>query len=827
MRRIPLDGSRIEHLTGGWSMTVAASGEWQMPAEIPADTEWHAARVPGTAAQALSDAGLYDTDNPAPLHDKDIWYRARISSRATGRHILVFEGLATIAEGWLDGEPILISDSMFEAREVEVDLTGDAELALCFRALEPHLSRKGPRAKWRTQLAKSQGLRLIRTTLLGHMPGWCPEIHAVGPWRPISLISAQDTFAEITKIHSGLLEDGTGKLEVSLTLPGEYQDARLACAGQMAELARDQAGVMTAVVNIPDVEPWWPHTHGNPRLYDVALVLGDELIHITRTGFRRIEAERGADGKEFAIRINGERVFCRGAVWTNADLLSLPGDTESYRPWLDLAREANMNMLRVGGTMVYENKAFFELCDEFGILVWHDFQFANFDYPVKDAEFTEKVSREAEAFLKATQGSPSFTVACGGSEILQQAAMMGLPAERWSGPLTNEILPEAVARHRPDVVYVENSPSGGAMPFSPNEGVTHYFGVSAYRAPIEDARRAEVKFAAECLAFSNVPEPATVEAHLPAGTGHNPEWKARVPRDRGVGWDFEDIRDHYVEYLYGEKPLDLRYGDPERYLDLGRAAVAEMMEAVFAEWRRKGSPTSGGLIWNYQDLVPGLGWGVVDATGEPKSAWYALKRAFRPLQISLTDEGTNGLAVHLINDTADLRPVTVELACLREGRIPVVSGSLDIDVASRSVQSVAATEIIGAFFDMTYAFRFGPPSHDVTIARLVDRQTGQEIAQGFHFPLGRRQALNRPEISATLEASGDGAPVLRLSSDCLAQSVHIRDDGFRPSDNWFHLEPGREKCIRLAKRDGISAERQPAGEIASLGSNRRFTYSAG
>ncbi|MXN66614.1 glycoside hydrolase family 2 protein [Stappia sp. GBMRC 2046] len=808
-------------------MTVAASGEWQIPADIPAETQWHAARVPGTAARALTDAGLYDPENPDPLHDKDVWYRARITPRTTGRHTIVFEGLATIAEGWLDGEPILISDSMFAAQEVEVELSGDAELCLCFRALEPHLSRKGPRAKWRTQLAKSQGLRLIRTTLLGHMPGWCPEIHAVGPWRPVSMFSAQDTFAEIVEIRSDLLEDGTGKLDISLRLADDPRNVYLACAGQMAEFLRDETGQLRASLEIPDVEPWWPHTHGTSRLYDVVLVLGDELVHLMRTGFRRIEIDRGADGTEFALKINGERIFCRGAVWTNADLLSLPGDRESYRPWLELAREANMNMLRVGGTMVYETRDFFELCDELGILVWHDFQFANFDYPVKDPEFADKVSREAEAFLAATQGSPSFAVACGGSEILQQAAMMGLPPERWSGPLTNEILLEATTRQRPDVAYVENSPSGGAMPFSPNEGVTHYFGVSAYRAPIEDARRADVKFAAECLAFANVPEPVTVETRLPAGIGHSPEWKARVPRDRGVGWDFEDIRDHYVEYLYGEKPLDLRYGDPERYLDLGRAAVAEVMEAVFAEWRREGSRTAGGLIWNYQDLMPGLGWGVVDATGEPKSAWYALKRAFRPLQIALTNEGTNGLDVHLINDTAETRPVTVELACLRDGRIPVVSGSMEIDLGRHCAQKVAATQIIGAFFDTTYAFRFGPPAHDVTVARMSDRETGEELAHAFQFPLGRGKALHANDIAVTLETPSEGEAMLVLSCDCFAQSVHIRDDGFRPSDNWFHLAPGREKRIRLTRRHGIPADRQPSGEVAALGSSRRFTYSAG
>src|SRR5690606_6887408 len=138
------------------------------------------------------------------------------------------------------------------------------------------------------------------------------------------------------------------------------------------------------------------------------------------------------------------------------DIVDLPGTRERYEPLLKLAADAGMNMLRIGGTMAYETPDFFALCDELGILVWQDFQFANFDYPANDPAFIENVRTEVAQFLNALAASPSLAVLCGGSEIDQQAAMLGLPETAWAGPLTRDILPVLCAAHRPDVPYVEN-----------------------------------------------------------------------------------------------------------------------------------------------------------------------------------------------------------------------------------------------------------------------------------------------------------------------------------------------------------------------------------
>ncbi|HEV2506144.1 MAG TPA: glycoside hydrolase family 2 protein [Mesorhizobium sp.] len=800
-------------------MVLTSAGAWDRP---PLDTEplqAVKAPVPGTVAGALERAGQFDRTAPRSLNTSDAWYFLDHVEEPPGPAMLHFDGLATVAEIYWNGDLVLTSGSMFIGHELAVTLTGKDRLAVCFRALAPHLDKRGPRARWRPQMITPPGLRLVRTTVLGYMPGWCPEIHATGPYRPIRLTRPGNGEPQDVHVAATLDEDGTGQLKVSFKTTGLKGSVRLICAGNEVELF-GRGGYFEGRLSIPDVAVWWPRTHGAPVLHDVEILAGGERRTIGRTGFRRIAVDRGSDGRDFVLLVNGVRVFCRGAAWTSADIVDLPGERDRYAPLLGLAADANMNMIRIGGTMLYETSEFFALCDELGIMVWQDFMFANFDYPIGDADFVMSVRVEAEQFLRGISSSPSLAVLCGGSEMAQQAAMLGLPPASWSGPLTDELLPGIAAAIRPDVPYVPNSPSGGAMPFSPHEGVTHYYGVGAYCRPLEDARRAGVRFAAESLAFANVPEQGLLDSALPAPAVHDPRWKARVPRDRGASWDFEDIREHYLALLYGVEPIRLRREDPVRYLDLSRAVTGEVMEATFAEWRRPGSSCNGALVWTFQDLLPGAGWGVMDATGMPKAAWYALKRAFRPAQIMLTDEGTNGIDVHVVNDGSTDREFIVEIACLRDGMQPVVRGTQTIMIPARRGITLPATDLFGAFFDAAYAFRFGPPAHNVTVARLKEGGSQRLVAEAFHFPLGRAEALTDAALTAVLSEE-QGRWLLTLSTDRLAQSAHIDVPGFRPSDNWFHLAPGEAKTVRLV---ALGSVEKPTGGVSALNSRATVRF---
>jgi hypothetical protein len=315
------------------------------------------------------------------------------------------------------------------------------------------------------------------------------------------------------------------------------------------------AALIRAKVEIPDVEPWWPHTHGEPALYEASLEFevaasdGTQSaveVDLGRVGFRTVTLDRSAG--DFALSVNGVRIFCRGAVWTPLDCVALNASAAEYVDAIGQARAAGMNMLRVAGPLTYETDAFLDLCDSSGILLWQDFMFANMDYPAEDPDFAANVSREATQLLPRLQARPSLSVLCGNSECAQQAAMSGAARDQWAPALFETRLAAHAHEYCPDVPYCPSSTHGGDFPFSATQGVTSYYGVGAYLQPLGDARRSELKFASECLAFANVPESETLTQAADRALHFNQpvardQWGSHVgrvcrvaPRALGLPW---------------------------------------------------------------------------------------------------------------------------------------------------------------------------------------------------------------------------------------------------------------------------------------------------
>lgn len=808
-------------LEAGWELCGLPAGSVEDPTSLSAAAcDWLPAQVPGTVAGALTAAGR--PLERAALDGLDWWYRCRVRGPA-GPHRLEISGLATLADVWWGGRHLVRSESMHRARSASVVCTGDDELVVRCGALTPVLSERRPRPRWKTSFVDHQQLRWVRTSLLGRIPGWASVPPAVGVWRPVGLIPCDGTVPVGVQLRARCDEDGPGgQVSVRFELCGATvattEEARVAIGGARAPLATRRSGeelVFESLVSLPAVERWWPHTHGDQPRYEVWAEIGGRRHFLGQVGFRTVTADRSGGG--FRLAVNGAPVFCRGAEWLPPDPVTLNLDAPAEVRLLELAKRAGMNMLRLPGCAVYETERFFDRCDELGILVWQDVMFAFMDPPAEE-DFVAEVETEVREVLVALARHPSVAVVCGNQEVEQMAAMVGLgPGDR-ATPHFDKAVAGVVAEVLPGVPFVASSPTGGDVPFRSGTGISQYFGVGAYLRPVEDARRAGVRFASECLAFATPPEPQTVDERCGGAwrAGHDPAWKSAVHRDPGRSFDLEDVRDHYVAALFGTGPLEVRSQDAERALELGRAASARVMESVLTEWRRPGSGCDGALVLAFSDLRPGAGWGLVDSAGRPKAPWYALRRVLAPVALLASDEGLEGLALHVVNDRPELLQAVLTVELVARGSAVVERGEVAVEVAGGSSWSVGAEEVLGCWRDVTYAYRFGPPAFDAVVATLCSVPAGDLVTQVVHLPMGQARPVEADlGMAALARRSQAGRWEVEVSTARLAQWVALRVPGFVPSDSWFHLPPGSSRVVELWPEPGGGGE-APHGAVHAL-----------
>jgi beta-mannosidase len=806
----------------GWSLARSTASR---PDELDAAAFCAFDGPATTVAALLRRRGEWELGAARAFDEETWWMRCDVPPIGGEAAVLALGGLATLADVFLAGEHVLRSDNMFHAHRLELAPGGARELAIRFAPVAAALAEKRPRPRWKTRLVAHQQLRWIRTSLVGRMPGWSPPVPPIGAWRPVVLERWSHLRVTALDVRAALEPSGDGVVTVSVrATPAQgasVESASLVVGDAVAALAVLREGgdiLLAGTLAISRPALWWPHTHGAPARHPgrVLVVIGgvEHVIDLGAIAFRSIDVDT-REGR-FGLVVNGVPVFCRGACWTTTDVTTLTAaDGDAYARVLGLVRDAGMNMVRVPGTMFYESDAFYEACDALGILVWQDFMFANMDYPAADEGFRASVEREARELLARLQARPCVAVLCGGSEVEQQAAMFGAPRGIWQGPLFTDVLPGACAAACADVPYWPNSPSGGALPFHVDAGVGHYYGVGAYLRPFDDARRSQVAFASECLALANVPEDDLFPQILPEGGAPvvHARWKERTSKDHGSGWDFEDVRDHYLALLFGVDPVRLRSSDMERYLALSRVTSGEVMARVLSELRRPGSPCRGALVWFLQDLWPGAGWGILDARGSPKSPYWFVRRALRPTALLVTDEGVNGLALHVVNDGARALTARLRVELFRDGEVKTGEGERDVVVAGRSAITALADGLLPGFADTSRAYRFGPPGHDVVVATLLDGASGEPLAEAIHL-----HDPARPPPCSGLEARlarGADGLVVELRSPRFAHAVSLVVAGYEPEDNYFDVRPGGSRRVRL--RPGARPPgRAPSGTLSAL-----------
>lgn len=814
-------------------MSLLAGAAWRVAAVAPdalthpdqlagAGPTWRPAAVPGTSAAAVRDVDGRDAALALDHDASDWWFATTLAQGCPAGSVLVLPGPATVVEVWVGPELVATTTSMFTTTEVVLaEQPPGTVLALRCLALGTVLARRRPRGRWRSSLVAQQGLRHQRTSLLGRASVLRGSTALVGPWRGVALHAPDEV--RVDRVHR-VADAATVTAHVRARVHGapvgasavlEVGGARVTA---LLGAGRDGGVVLDASVVVEGAQPWWPHTHGGQPLHPIALEVAGTRLDLGVVGFRDVELARG--GGQVRLRVNGVAVFVRGAVWSTLDPVGHTVDPVGTREVLLRLRRAGFNTVRVPGTGVYEDEGFHRACAELGLLVWQDAMLATLD-PVHDPDDpADPLRAELVELCRARSGDPSLVVLSGGTETEQQPTFLGLAAEARTLPVLTATLPEVAARWLPGVPVLSSSPSGGPLPTHVGAGVSHWFGVGAYLRPLRDVREARVRLAAECLAFAIPPDPAVVERHFgsAAVAGHDPAWKAAVPRDHGASWDFEDVRDHYVRTALGADPFLVRRSDPEHYLDLGRAAVCTCVAEVLTWWRRPRSGCGGGIVLAALDLEPGAGWGLLDSDRGPKAPWWVARRVLAPLALLLSDDGLDGVGLDLVNDTA----VTVrgELRVFASTALGVVSelAARPVVVPAHGALETGVDELAGRFTDLTHAHGFGPRPYDAVTAELHDAR-GELLASDVLLVGGpSRPRVADTGLTAILSGSSEQGWFVTVGARSSAQWVVITSPEHEAADSWFHLAAGVPRRVALHPQDGARPGPAPFGRVRALSS---------
>ena len=797
-----------------WRLIGSLPGEHDGPGSVPWP-EADVAVVPGSVAMSLrtqsTDVGVAAGPqiDGVDIDGLDWWYATDVeigTEQTSDDGELIVDGISTLWTLWWDDEQIAQGQNMFRSSKISLPLApGAHRLALVCRSLDAAPAPRKPRAQWRSNLLDNR-FRWFRTAAFGRI-AWPGAAPVVGPWLGLRL---SPTPAPRVLINARESEAG-GRIDVRVGEASGEIRCRVSCGDQSWTEARTaDGGAVDLELDVGVPARWWPHGYGPPAHYRVRVELDGRLIADRLVGFRDLEVDQKGGG--YTLIINGRPVFARGACWVSVDPLDLAGNREADRAALLTLREGGANTIRITGTGAYLPAHFHELCVELGLMVWHDLMLHTLA-PPEDEAWLAEFDAEIREQLTALSGMPHVVVISGGSETEQQPTLWGLGPEKARTTALDETVPAAIAKCLPSAAHVVSSPTGGWRPTSVSQGISHYFGVGAYELPLTDARHSGVRFAAECLAFGVPPERPSVRAAFgEATTRDDPAWRRGIAKDPVADWDFEQTLIHYAEELFGLDIASLRSVDSERALDILRATAAHVFATTGAEWRRPASSNAGALVLSSRDLLPGAGWGLVDAFGEPKASWHGLRQAWLPRTILLTDEGLDSIAIHLVNDEPE--PWVGQLTLTVSSGTGVVGAPVVVDFTVVESQTFWAEELLGGFRDLNHAWHFGPPGFESATVTATDSHGDTQTAC-MVMPHRLKQAAHQLDdsgLSAELIPEPEGSGwVLRLTAERTCSFVVVEAAGFRCSDQWFHLGAGTTRELILTGGEG-----RPSVEVRCL-----------
>ena len=396
-------------------------------------------------------------------------------------------------------------------------------------------------------------------------------------------------------------------------------------------------------IDIENPQLWWPNGYGKQPLYTVKVTLKDEQGNVLdvwekRIGLRTctVSTEKDEWGNEFCFVVNGVKVFAMGADYIPEDHLLGRTSPEVTRKLLDKAVFANYNSIRVWGGGYYPEDWFFDICDEYGILVWQDFMFACGVYDLTP-DFEENIRAEFRDNLLRIRHHASLGLMCGNNEMemfVDYGLWVSKKTEKRDYTIMFEyIIPNMMKKFAPDVYYWPASPSSGGCfdePNDENRGDVHYWEVWHGNQPFSEYRKFFFRFLSE-FGFQSFPAEKTVETFTDDEKDKNVFSYVMEKHQRNGAANGKIMNYMQQTYLYPNSFSTVIYASQMLQADAIRYGVEH--------FRRNRGRCMGAVVWQFNDCWPVASWASVDYTGRLKALHYAEKRFFAPILVSCQEEG--------------------------------------------------------------------------------------------------------------------------------------------------------------------------------------------